>query len=129
MHGVRRRWGDAGKGCSATPGKCRGLDRGRVGGGFAASHAYLRTKFTPPTTAMGTATIAIAPNLGRAPRRWYRAPERLRGGRGRGAGGDLWSAGCVVAEMLARRPLFPGEGRKPKRGQKPKRTPKRALPG
>ena len=38
--------------------------------------------------------------------RWYRAPELLLGGRGYTLKVDTWAAGCVVAEMLARRPVF-----------------------
>ncbi|CAI5733096.1 unnamed protein product [Hyaloperonospora brassicae] len=40
--------------------------------------------------------------------RWYRAPELLLGS-AYGEGVDLWAAGCIFAEMLSRRPLFPGE--------------------
>jgi serine/threonine protein kinase len=41
--------------------------------------------------------------------RWYRAPELLLGSRRYTAKVDLWAAGCVVAELLARRPLFGGD--------------------
>lgn len=37
---------------------------------------------------------------------WYRAPEVLLGEDGYSLGVDVWSAGCVVAELLLRRPLF-----------------------
>nr|CCA25617.1 mitogenactivated protein kinase 1a putative [Albugo laibachii Nc14] len=40
--------------------------------------------------------------------RWYRAPELLLGST-YGEGVDLWAAGCIFAEMLGRKPLFPGE--------------------
>ena len=41
--------------------------------------------------------------------RWYRAPEvLLSGGRYTGAI-DVWAAGCILAELLMRRPIFPGE--------------------
>ncbi|RMX65946.1 hypothetical protein DD238_003325 [Peronospora effusa] len=40
--------------------------------------------------------------------RWYRAPELLLGS-AYGDGVDLWAAGCIFAEMLGRKPLFPGE--------------------
>lgn len=40
--------------------------------------------------------------------RWYRAPELLLGS-AYGEGVDLWAAGCIFAEMLGRKPLFPGE--------------------
>lgn len=45
--------------------------------------------------------------------RWYRAPELLLGAsdgtkEGYGAAVDVWSAGCILAELLGRRPLFAG---------------------
>ena len=40
--------------------------------------------------------------------RWYRAPELLCGNEGYGPPIDLWSVGCILAEMLGREPLFPG---------------------
>ena len=40
--------------------------------------------------------------------RWYRAPEILLGCKRYTTGVDMWSLGCILAEMLARRPLFPG---------------------
>lgn len=39
---------------------------------------------------------------------WYRAPELLLGTTDYGVGIDLWSAGCVLAEMFTGRPLMPG---------------------
>ncbi|XP_062919046.1 mitogen-activated protein kinase 7 isoform X2 [Mobula hypostoma] len=41
--------------------------------------------------------------------RWYRAPELMLSFPGYGSAVDLWSAGCIFAEMLARRQLFPGK--------------------
>ena len=40
--------------------------------------------------------------------RWYKAPELLFNSRSYGPGVDLWGAGCILAELLAGRPLFPG---------------------
>ena len=40
---------------------------------------------------------------------WYRAPEILLGGRQYSTGVDMWSVGCIFAEMCTRRPLFPGD--------------------
>ncbi|OQR84506.1 mitogen-activated protein kinase [Achlya hypogyna] len=40
--------------------------------------------------------------------RWYRAPEVLLDGSRYGISLDMWSAGCIMAEMLGRKPLFPG---------------------
>ncbi|XP_022895201.1 probable serine/threonine-protein kinase At1g54610 [Olea europaea var. sylvestris] len=39
---------------------------------------------------------------------WYRAPELLLGATDYGVGIDLWSAGCLMAEMFAGRPIMPG---------------------
>jgi serine/threonine protein kinase len=39
---------------------------------------------------------------------WYRAPEILLGSRNYGVEIDLWSAGCVLAELLTGKPLFDG---------------------
>jgi cyclin-dependent kinase len=40
---------------------------------------------------------------------WYRAPEILLGGRQYSTGVDMWSIGCIFAEMITRKPLFPGD--------------------
>uniref|UniRef100_A0A8C6IYY3 Mitogen-activated protein kinase n=1 Tax=Melopsittacus undulatus TaxID=13146 RepID=A0A8C6IYY3_MELUD len=40
--------------------------------------------------------------------RWYRAPELLLALHRYSRAIDVWSAGCIFAEMLARRQLFPG---------------------
>lgn len=40
--------------------------------------------------------------------RWYRAPELLCGNESYGPPIDLWSVGCILAEMLGRQPIFPG---------------------
>ncbi|KAF6142977.1 hypothetical protein GIB67_014544 [Kingdonia uniflora] len=39
---------------------------------------------------------------------WYRAPELLLGATDYGVGIDLWSAGCLMAEMFAGKPIMPG---------------------
>ncbi|KAE8210934.1 hypothetical protein CF319_g7004 [Tilletia indica] len=40
---------------------------------------------------------------------WYRAPEVLLGSRHYSTAIDMWSVGCIFAEMAARSPLFPGD--------------------
>lgn len=40
---------------------------------------------------------------------WYRAPEILLGARQYACPVDIWSIGCIFAEMVTRRPLFPGD--------------------
>ncbi|CAJ1927048.1 unnamed protein product [Sphenostylis stenocarpa] len=39
---------------------------------------------------------------------WYRAPELLLGATDYGAAIDLWSVGCILAEMLVGKPIMPG---------------------
>lgn len=39
---------------------------------------------------------------------WYRAPDVLLGSRTYNTSIDIWSAGCIMAEMYTGRPLFPG---------------------
>lgn len=40
---------------------------------------------------------------------WYRAPEILLGGKQYSTGVDMWSVGCIFAEMADRKPLFSGD--------------------
>ncbi|XP_074595217.1 cyclin-dependent kinase 7-like [Brevipalpus obovatus] len=41
--------------------------------------------------------------------RWYRAPELLFGATRYGTGVDIWALGCILAELLLRIPLLPGD--------------------
>lgn len=40
---------------------------------------------------------------------WYRAPDVLLGSRNYSTSIDIWSVGCIMAEMYTGRPLFPGK--------------------
>lgn len=40
---------------------------------------------------------------------WYRAPEILLGSRTYATPVDIWSAGCIFAELASKRPIFPGD--------------------
>mmetsp|Transcript_19241 Transcript_19241/g.73916 ORF Transcript_19241/g.73916 Transcript_19241/m.73916 type:complete len:305 (+) Transcript_19241:73-987(+) len=40
---------------------------------------------------------------------WYRAPEILLGSPKYSTPVDVWSCGCIFAEMVTKRPLFPGD--------------------
>eukprot|EP01006_Ploeotia_vitrea_P043137 TRINITY_DN66693_c3_g1_i1.p1 TRINITY_DN66693_c3_g1~~TRINITY_DN66693_c3_g1_i1.p1 ORF type:complete len:416 (-),score=45.55 TRINITY_DN66693_c3_g1_i1:1540-2787(-) len=40
--------------------------------------------------------------------RWYRAPELLMQWRAYSGAVDVWSVGCIFAELLGRKPIFPG---------------------
>jgi mitogen-activated protein kinase 15 len=44
--------------------------------------------------------------------RWYRAPEMIMGSPKYGKSIDMWSVGCILAEMITNRPLFPGKSTK-----------------
>ncbi|KAI8425060.1 hypothetical protein MSG28_006928 [Choristoneura fumiferana] len=41
--------------------------------------------------------------------RWYRAPELLYGARYYCEKVDLWAVGCIIAEMITKKPIFAGE--------------------
>ena len=40
--------------------------------------------------------------------RWYRAPEIILSWRKYSKAVDLWAVGCILGELLSRRPVFPG---------------------
>ncbi|KAF2624091.1 cell division control protein 2 [Macroventuria anomochaeta] len=40
---------------------------------------------------------------------WYCAPEYLHGDRQYSTGVDMWSVGCIFAELCTGKPLFPGD--------------------
>ncbi|KAI8579727.1 hypothetical protein K450DRAFT_241224 [Umbelopsis ramanniana AG] len=40
---------------------------------------------------------------------WYRSPEILLGSKHYSTSVDMWSVGCIFAEMVTLRPLFPGD--------------------
>ena len=44
---------------------------------------------------------------------WYRAPEILLGAKHYSTPVDIWSIGCIFAEMINQRPLFPGDSVSP----------------
>ena len=41
--------------------------------------------------------------------RWYRAPEVILSWAQYGPAIDVWSVGCILAEMLRRKPLMPAQ--------------------
>ncbi|GLT79573.1 hypothetical protein SLA2020_510560 [Shorea laevis] len=49
------------------------------------------------------------PNISYICSRYYRAPELIFGATEYTTAIDMWSAGCVMAELLLGQPLFPGE--------------------
>lgn len=40
--------------------------------------------------------------------RWYRAPEILLGANDYSKAVDMWSLGCIIAEIILSKPIFPG---------------------
>jgi len=44
--------------------------------------------------------------------RWYRAPELLLSWKEYAASVDVWSVGCIFAELLRRKPYLPGSDTK-----------------
>ena len=40
---------------------------------------------------------------------WYRAPEVLLGSQRYSCPVDMWSVGCIFAEMVTKKPLFHGD--------------------
>ncbi|PVF98924.1 putative glycogen synthase kinase 3 alpha [Serendipita vermifera] len=59
----------------------------------------------------GSAKILIAgePNVSYICSRYYRAPELIFGATNYATSIDIWSTGCVMAELMLGQPLFPGE--------------------
>jgi serine/threonine protein kinase len=44
--------------------------------------------------------------------RWYRSPEVLLSWNRYNKSVDIWSAGCIFAELITRKPLFAGDNSK-----------------
>ena len=40
---------------------------------------------------------------------WYRAPDILMGSKDYNTSVDIWSVGCIFAEIVTKRPLFQGK--------------------
>ena len=57
-----------------------------------------------------TAYSPIAPYTHEVCTLWYRAPEILLGSPTYAAPSDMWGIGCIFAEMLTGKPIFPGQG-------------------
>lgn len=57
----------------------------------------------------GDTAVALCPMTEYVCTRWYRAPEVLCSWTNYGKPMDLWSVGCIFAEMLRRKPMFPGK--------------------
>lgn len=59
----------------------------------------------------GSAKVLVKgePNISYICSRYYRAPELIFGASEYTTAVDIWSAGCVFAELMSGKPLFPGE--------------------
>ncbi|XP_009861642.2 cyclin-dependent kinase 10 [Ciona intestinalis] len=60
----------------------------------------------------GLARLYSIPQTSMTPRvvtLWYRAPELLFGATKYTKSVDTWAAGCILAELLAHKPIFPGK--------------------
>ena len=53
--------------------------------------------------------VRVAAGPGQVVTLWYRAPEILLGAKHYSTPVDVWSIGCIFAEMINQRPLFPGD--------------------
>jgi serine/threonine protein kinase len=64
-----------------------------------------------PCGDFGSAKVLVKgePNISYICSRYYRAPELIFGATEYTAAIDVWSAGCVLAELLLGQPLFPGD--------------------
>jgi serine/threonine protein kinase len=49
------------------------------------------------------------PNVSYICSRYYRAPELIFGNSNYATQIDVWSVGCVIAELMLGQPIFPGE--------------------
>jgi len=60
----------------------------------------------------GLARVVAQPRVGNLTPRvvtlWYRAPEVLLGSKNQTTAIDMWSTGCILAELLLHKPLLPG---------------------
>ncbi|CAK9005380.1 unnamed protein product [Durusdinium trenchii] len=92
------------------------------------SQGYLHRDLKPQNILVDGGTLKLA-DFGLASRRylwpfrqkpltkfvvtvWYRAPELILMDSGQcmyGQGVDIWSLGCILAEMATNRPMFPGD--------------------
>lgn len=61
----------------------------------------------PPSSAKQL--VRGEPNVSYICSRYYRAPELIFGATDYTSNIDIWSAGCVLAELLLGQPIFPGD--------------------
>lgn len=96
---------------------CRAL--AYIHGGFGICHRDIKPQnilVNPHTHQLkicdfGSAKVLVKgePNISYICSRYYRAPELIFGATEYTTAIDMWSVGCVLAELLLGQPLFPGE--------------------
>lgn len=83
-----------------------GAGGGGMGGGLVGGGERERPPITVRGQVEGPADDTIMTEYVSA--RWYRAPEILLGSHDYGQAPDVWGFGCVLAEMIRGKPIFPG---------------------
>lgn len=54
-------------------------------------------------------SLPIKPYTHEVVTQWYRAPEILLGAVEYSTPVDLWALGCIMIELITKKPLFPGD--------------------
>lgn len=70
---------------------------------------YQNNGFADSTCWLLQVLVPKEPNISYICSRYYRAPELIFGATDYTTAIDMWSVGCVMAELLLGQPLFPGE--------------------
>ncbi len=87
-------------------GQTRRLDESLITGKIAEEKEQGTSTAGAKNAAENTATAPLlSPIVGT---RWYRCPELLFGARHYTTSVDMWSVGCIFAELLTGQPFFPG---------------------
>lgn len=75
------------------------------------THSLLKSFFSIDLLCVPSAKQLVRgePNVSYICSRYYRAPELIFGATDYTANIDIWSAGCVLAELLLGQPIFPGD--------------------
>jgi cyclin-dependent kinase 12/13 len=81
-----------------------------AGGGFGSQGDGVRSSQHEDGTVKGSSQQQpnVPPMTNRVITLWYRPPELCLGSDQYGPEVDMWSAGCIMAELLSGKPLFPG---------------------
>ena len=92
--------------CSPEPNRCLAPTR--------SSHFPHAVSLTPlPSLCVSLRPAGVHTHTARAHSHRYRAPELLLGAKHYTRAGDIWAIGCIFAELMASKPLFPGKEKDP----------------